>query len=231
MIPVLNLNDQPPFQASKWMQVHVLLGIGELKRLYDDLGDFFLVQITGVIPRGEGVVSQEDFMAVYEGYIQELKDGGVPEKEDYGRLFSFAMTRSLDDLYASFVGEDKQLIRIRRPVIQVQEHTLHYSPFDRKFRSMVLGSDCITWGLQFSLPQLYHDPDKNEAVNVFASKEYANGALFRSLQKWIRQHTIPTPFEVDGEVIKTSVRLGKDCCTWINCHPQLQKKGITVLCL
>lgn len=212
------------------MQVHVLLDICELKRLFEDLGDFYLVQITGLTQRGEGVISQEDFMGVYEGYIHELKEGKVPGKKDYGRLFSFAMTRSLDDLYASFVGEDKQLIRIRRPVIQVQEHTLHYSPFDRKFRSMVLGLDCIAWGLQFSLPQLYHDPDKNEAVNVFASKEYANGAFFRFLQKWIRQHTIPTPFEVDGDVIKTSVRLGKDCCTWINRHPGLIKKGIAVLC-
>jgi hypothetical protein len=228
MIPVLKLNEQPPFQASKWLQAHVLLDVHELKNLFDELGNFFLVRITGVTAPGEGLIPVDEFIKVYSAYVGRLKEGKVPEKDDYCNLFNFAMTRSLDDLFAAFVAEDKQLIRIRRPVIQIQEHTLDYSPFDHKFRSMVLGTDCITWGLQFSIPQLFQKPENNEVVQVLTSGEYPNGALFRSLQKWMRRHTMPTPFEVEGGLIKTSVRLGKDCLDWINRHPQLQNKNIKV---
>ena len=108
-------------------------------------------------------------------------------------------------------------------MIQLQAHRFDYSPLDGKFRTMILGYDSVHWGLQFSYPHLFQN-EKLEVLTVNESEQFPNSALFKKLQRWVRAHTLATPFEVGGHKVNASIRLGKQCFPWINDHPQLKEK-------
>ena len=168
------------------------------------------------------------FLAHYKSYIEELKSGRSPDPMNYRPLFSPAMTTTTEALFTIPIGVNQQIVRICKPIIQLQAHQINYSSVDGKFHPMVFGPDSISWGVQFSYPQLYQDPVTKEVTSVKDGDAFPNTPLFHTLQKWMRQHTVPTPFLVDGKAINVPMRLGKECFSWIDSHPQLIKKGISV---
>src|SRR5262249_6774145 len=95
-----------------------------------------------------------------------------------------------------------------------------------KFHSKVFGESCINWGIQFSYPQLFSDPNTKEVLRVTEGTLFPNTALFKTLQRWIRSHTIPTPMQTPTGPLNLSVRIGKECLAWINAHPQLRSKNL-----
>lgn len=214
-------------QASKWLKIPVLLDVNEMASLLTSLGDFWIFAIGGIVPIGSGCLSQEEFLIMYQKYIQTLKAGEKPENPEFKRFFSTVFTRSLEALYTVPLPHHQQLIKIDKPVVQLQMHQFDYSPIDEKFRSMVLGFDSISWGIQFSYPQLYQDEEMH-IKQVRDEDEFPNTLLFRSLQQWIRRHTIATPFLVNDKLMNVPIRLGKKCLEWINQHPQLQEKGLQI---
>ncbi len=222
-------NLEQPMEASKWLKVQLLAETAELKALFDAIGPFEIFLAGAIVPSGQGLVPQDEFLKIYANYIDALKKGQLPDESAYKSYFSGVLTRTRDPLYALPVGEGKQLIRIARPVIQMQAHAMDYSVHDDKFRPMVFGLDSITWGLQFSYPQLYMDGRTKEAFAVVESDEFPNTHLFHQLQRWMRQNTIPTPFLVGDKRVNSPIRLGKQCLPWINRHPQLAPKQLKVL--
>lgn len=222
------INAEPPMQVSKWLQVQVLLDAEEMGDLLDELGDFG-IYLAGTLTRvGEGMISKADFLQAYSVYSEALKKGQIPEESFYRPLFSSVFSASPELLYVVPIAEEKQLIRLVRPVIQLQSHSIGYSVHDGKFRPMVFGLDTILWGLQFSYPQLYLEVRTKEVMQVTESDFFPNTRLFHALQKWIRRHTIPTPFLVGESKINVPMRLGKKCLPWINNHPQLVLKNLKV---
>lgn len=233
MIPLRqSTTAEQPLQASKWLQVQALLSLHELADLFTfleaSIGLFFLYSCGAVCNKDKGKLSKEDFLLTYKGYIEDLMEGRIPDLAYYRSLFSPIMTVTTEALFTIPVGEDRQIIRVSKPVIQLQAHHMDYSLVDKKFHSMVFGRDSIAWGIQFSFPQLYQDNQTKQVEIVKKSVAFPNAALFQFLQKWMRQQTIPTPFIADGLITKVPIRLGKDCLTWINLHPQLISKNLKV---
>lgn len=218
-----------PMQASKWLKCQMLVDADEMKSLLDTLGKFKIYMPGCVLERGKGLITQEEFLNCYGHYIEELKCGRIPEDADFTSYFSTVFSVTPDSLYAIHIGEDKQIIRAARPVIQLQSHRLDYSPTEHKFRPMILGKDSILWGIQFTYPQLFQDSKTNQVEQVVVGEAFPNTVLFQTLQRWVRSNTVPTPFIVANEKINVPMRLGKQCFSWINAHPQLAKKGLSVL--
>jgi hypothetical protein len=217
-----------PYQASKWLSVALLVDADEMKALFESLGPFHIFTVGSVVKRCEGEISKETFLSCYAHYIGQLKTGLLPDDYAYRSLFASIMTTTEEHLYALHVGAEGQLIRIAKPVVQMQSHQLGYSEADGKFRSMVFGTENLLWGLQFSYPQLFEDPQTHAAHKVTESAQFPDTALFRALQKWTRQNTEPTPFIVQDKIVNVPARLGKNCFSWINEHPQLERKGLSV---
>lgn len=211
-----------PYHASKWLSVALLIDAAEMKALFDFLGNFLIFTVGSIVKRGEGLITHESFLSCYAHYIEILKSGNIPEDSIYRSVFASVLTVSPDHLYALHVGTDGDLIRINKPVIQLQAHNLDYSTADGKFRSMVFGKDSVLWGVQFSYPQLFEDPSNHSVRKV--DNSFPNTSLFRALQKWTRLNTVPTPFLVNEKIINAPVRLGKRCFSWINNHVHVQKK-------
>lgn len=215
----------PTLQASKWLSCQMLLETEEMRSLFAALGNFYIA-ITGTVnPKGTSYLTHEVFLEVYQSYIENLKRGQEEIDEKQRKAFAAVFTLSKDDLYLLPVGPDKELVRVIKPIVQLQYHQIGYSEEEKKFRPLVFGKDCLSWGLQFSYPQLVQDIETHD---IKRGNEYPNYKLFQTLQKWMRENTIPTPFHVEEKKINAPMRLGKQCLNWINTHPGLCKKNIHV---
>lgn len=217
-----------PMQASKWIPIQMLVDDEEIKDLFNQLGNFDIYSCGCLLQKGEGKITHQAFLESYHSYLSALKEGKIPQESAYAPAFSSILTASSDCIYAQHIHNDRTMLRASKPIIQLQSHEMDYSSADNKFRSMVFGADCILWGIQFSYPQLYENPETHEVEKVFENPKYVNTELFRILQRWTRENTIPAPFMVNGAKINGPMRLGKQCLSWINSHPQLKKKGILI---
>lgn len=221
-------SEQYPMQASKWLKNQVLLDAHEMEAFLSDLGNFYIFTTGCTTPSGESGLSRQDFLENYQTYITRLKRGLLPDDRLYRGIFSSVFTVASDHLFVMPAVNGQQILRVAKPIIQLQYHRMGHSAVDGKFRPMVHGKDSIVWGIQLSYPQLYRDPLTNRIEKVEISEKFPNTQLYRNIQKWLRQHTVPTPFCINEVVVNVPMRLGKGCLSWINRHPQLVARGISV---
>lgn len=225
----MSTSNEPTLQASKWQKCQVLLDPEEMEALFADLGEFELYLCGSVVPRGESLLLPERFLEKYREYIGELKSGTVPDLNRYRSFFSAVMTVTPEAIFAIPVPTNQELIRVAKPIVQLQTLNIHYSTVDGKFHAGVFGKESIAWGVQFSYPQLYQDPQTKQIEQVRNDiKQFPNSALFLRLQKWMRQHTLPTPFIAQGVKVNVPIRIGKRALPWINSHPQLVRENLSV---
>lgn len=229
-LAVSTLQKEGPYQASKWLAVQALLGAEEMDRLLEALPPLSICLGAGVTSQGEGLMPPEDFLSLYRRYVDTLKAGETVDPGLFRQAFSSMWTVDLDTVYAMDVGQGRQLIKPRRPCVQLQMHDLGYSPVDHTFRPMVSGPSSLSWGIQFSYPQIFQDPKTAEIHRVDESDAFPNTQLFRQIQRWLRRNSRPTPM-VQGESVQNlPVRLGLDCFEWIHKHGQLSRQGLSVRC-
>lgn len=211
------------YQGSKYLKYQVLADLNELKNLFDRLEPFYIYPLTGL---GDGEpIDPECFFIQYSSWIEKLKTGQVPADQELRSVLACAFTRELDALWKQEIPGGRYLMKMGKPVIQVQAHFFTYSPIDGVFRPMTMGSSNIFWGLQFSFPQIYQEPKTMELLEV---EESPNRDLFQTIKEWVRDQTRPTPFIVDGKKTNVPIRLGKNCFSWINSHPQIREQKIGV---
>ncbi|MDN3506986.1 MAG: hypothetical protein P0S96_07140 [Simkaniaceae bacterium] len=210
-------------QVSKSRKLPILLDTSEMQALFQNLEPFHIFDVARPVNLDEAEISKEDFLKSYALYIQGIKEGNLIEENL--PLFSSIFTSSPEVLYAMELKNGKVLIKPRLPVVQLQRHHFVYSD---AFHSGVMGTDSITWGIQFSYPQLYLDPKTKSIGKVDRSEKFPNTLLFQRLAKWVRDHTSATPFEIEGKKVNQPMRLGKNSFSWINQHPGLKKKGLHV---
>lgn len=216
-----------PMQVSKWLSSPLLIDENEMQGLLHALGEFEIFAISGVMLKGSGLISQEDFLDCYQKYIEALRESRLPEDARLQRYFSSVFSKTREALYVVPIDESRQLIKVDRPVVQLQMHRFSCGA-DKKFRSMAFGQNSIYWGIQFSYPQLYQSPDL-QVITIRETDEFPNTALFKTLQRWVRENTVATPFLVEGKRVNVPMRLGKKCFSWINHHPQLKEAGLEVI--
>lgn len=224
----LLLTSPKEYQATQWQSVNVLIDCAEMKDLLDHLHSPLIYPVGSLQQKGVDALETQDFLDGYNQYIQALKEGRLPLDTLFRPLFATCWSLSSDHLYKMKVNDTHELIRIKKPVIQLQPHYFDYSFHDEKVHSQVLGQEAILWGIQFSYPGLYQDPDTHVVLKVKERDEFPNTKMFKELQRWVRNATSPTRFYIQDKVINTSIRLGIKCKEWINCHPQLIKKGYRV---
>lgn len=221
-------SSETSMQASKWLACQILIDDAEMQSLFTALPQFEIYLTSCVIKRDQGLISHQEFLQTYSKYIAELKNGQMPDDSTFRHLFSAVFTVTPNALYSVLVDNDQHLIRVSQPTVQLQPHKMGYSKADEKFRSKTFGSDSISWGIQFSYPQLYKDHITQEIMEVGIDPHFPNTQLFRDIQRWVRYNTIPTPIVVDSKKTNLPIRIGKNCLSWINHHPQLIQQGMRI---
>jgi hypothetical protein len=93
---------------------------------------------------------------------------------------------------------------------------------------MTLGQGSVTWGIQFSYPQIFQHPQSHAFAKVGDGEEFPNTSLFSKLAKWLRNFSMPTTFIYEGKSTSVPIRTGKEVFSWIHNHPQLKLQGLSV---
>jgi hypothetical protein len=219
-LPISNLKKEGVYQGSKWLKFQVLCDRVELESLFTLLGSFFIFPLTGIVD-GKAI-PQDAFLHAYGLWIEGLKKGSLPTDAELRKFLACVFTDDLQSLWLQEIPNKGYLVKISAPVVQVQTHYFTYSSEDEVFRPMSMGLDAIFWGLQFSYPQIYQDPQTLEL------KKTPKNKLFETLRLWVRDATRPTPFIVNGKQVNSPIRIGKNCMEWISQHPQLMTRGIRI---
>jgi hypothetical protein len=195
------------------------------------LGEFSIYEVSRVVGRDHGYVEKEKFLHAYSLYIQALCEGLAGDALSNHSIFSTIFTRSSEFLYAMPVGETGFLVKPTLPVIQLQTHAIIYG-IDGQFRSVARGKNTISWGLQFSFPQIYKDPKTKSILNTSHHPASLNRALFLTLSQWVRENSVPTPIlppqPAPLRKIYLPMRIGKRCFAWINRHCDLQRDHLQI---
>lgn len=215
-------------QVSKQLKFQVLLDVSEMRELLQNLAPVHICVVSEPTPLDRALIPAEEFLEVYGSYVAGIKEGKMLDEKLLRRYFSSGWTSELDAVYAMAVSAEKYLVKPLKPLIQLQGHHFFYSDLDKQFHPMVLSQESVSWGIQFSYPQLCQDPKTSDILKVGKGEDFPNTALFAALTKWLREHTLPTPFVIDGKRTNAPIRLGKQCLNWIGKHPQLTQKGIEI---
>lgn len=224
-LPIEISTSDERMQVSKSRKLPLLLDSDEMADLLNFLGDFQIFDVSRKVTAEKAQISNADFLKAYTSYVNGIKTGELIDEAPLRPYFSAIFTVTPDVLYAVPVSGEQYLIKAKRPVVQLQRHHFIYTD---TFHSGVMGTESITWGIQFSYPQLYLDPKTNAIGKVEKNPLFPNTELFQSLAKWVREHTSPTPFVVQGKIINQPIRLGKRCFGWINNHPALKAKNLHI---
>ena len=215
------------YQASKWLKVQVLLDLEEMRALFTALSPFSIFPVGQPLSFSELELSHQQFLEVYSSYISLLKKGESPPPSSFRKTFaSLFTTQDLSLLCAQKIGEDRYLTRQKKPAVQLLLHHFFVSEIDGKFHPMVLSKESVSWGVQFCYPQLFQDPKTSIFYKV--DKSFPNTQFFITLMRWMRHHTMPTPFIYKGVRTNAPIRIGKSCFSWIQNHPDLKNRGITI---
>ncbi|MDF2549614.1 MAG: hypothetical protein K0S07_681 [Chlamydiales bacterium] len=220
------LEESSPLQASKWIQIPFLLGVAEWDAFLELLSEALFYQSKGVLERGQGKIAVGNLKEGYRCYIQALQRGELPDMNAFNASFHAFISLELDALYALKIDAKRCLIKASRPVIHLQPHRMEFSS-DGSLRSQVYGLEPVEWGLKIAYPTLYQRSD-GQVCQVFPEKG-VNTRLFEKMQRWLRFHSSYASFIINGQKKTHSIRLGKEVLPWINNHPQLSKKGVTVI--
>lgn len=209
MIPSAQLNQIPVYQASKWLKLPLLISSQEMGEVLSLLPEW-IVPLSGVILRGQEIISPSEFLQAHEEFSRQI-DSGISRPKSDKRL-TCAFTSNLNTVRKIDVPGGL-LIRVIKPVIQVQPYFLHYSQTADCFFDTTFSQDSFAWGVVFSIPQLFQNPETLEIEKVHVPE-------FKALQVWARSHTMPTPFQVsENRLINFPARISKQRKTPI-CLPQ-----------
>ncbi len=218
----------PQFFASKWLHIQFLIDPEEMQDLFQALGEVFIFSTMGIKPQGENLIPTALFLEQYRRYTDLLKAQESIDDDLFRFYFSAVITREQDALLAIDVGNNREIIRPLKPILQVKLHRFDYSYLDGKIRPSVFGKDTIAWGIEISYPQLYQDPLTRICVKATDPALFPNAELFKQVQHWIRANTVPTPFLAQNVRIRCPIRIGKKCFEWIDSHKELKARKLAV---
>ena len=219
MLRLSSQKEEGQQRLSKWLKHAALLDEEEMTALFEELGPFQIFNVSVPVVAEKMEIARADFLRVYAHYVQALKVGRMPDEKEFKPYFSSIFTTETRILYAMPVANERFLIKAIKPVVQLQAHHFYYSDVDGKFHPMVLSDGSITWGIQFSYPQIYQSPNDSDFSRV--NDSFPNTALFQKIARWMRHHTVPTPFLVGEKQTNVPFRIGKKCFSWIDRHPGL----------
>lgn len=225
MLPfVSTIEKEKPYEAAKWLKIPVLADVAELSVLFDQLGPVQLARLGSPLLRQEVLLSKASFLSYVTQWIDLLKRSESPSSGMLRATLPCAMSQGLDCFWLQEITDGRVLVKIRRPVIQLQVFSFFYSSEEKTFHPMVFGKDSVFWGIQFSFPQIWMEDGEAKKVDG----TFFNGKLFSMMRQWQREATAVPAFLIEGKRIRTPIRLGKSCFSWIHQHPDLEKLGLRI---
>lgn len=207
--PIIDPQNDGQTLFSLYQHTQVMLLKEEMHELFNELGAGALWINAKMGTIEELKSSPKQFLEAYEKYATCCLEK-KPILQDYRFLLSTFFTQDSQGIALQHIRENQYLVKPQKPVLQLRMHQMVYSQEAKKVLSMSLGSTTRYFGLQLSYPQIMQNT-KTGVSQKLAEIDSPNRELFAKFRKWIRRNTQPTSFWANGEEIKTTIRLGKQC--------------------
>jgi hypothetical protein len=170
-------------RASKWLKHQVLLDAEEMRDLFAALAPFEIFVVSEPVTEQTMMVEKEDFLRAYEGYAETLKAENSPDESGLRRYFS-SIFLSPVKLYAMEAGKERLLVKTLARASTAAPPLFRFG--NRwEVSSHGPGKDSITWGVQFSYPQLL-SIRSHRSLQRWSTLPNFPTALYQRLAKWLR---------------------------------------------
>lgn len=207
--------------AAKWIKIPVLFSLNELTELIETVGPSEFFPLGRVVPIGTRITAAQ-FLQEYSNYLLDLCSDSLPQT----RFFSLLWTKNAQTVEKQVLVGEREIIRPAYPSVQIQAHHFQFDTSTMECRSMLYGTGSIPWGLQFSYPHLFEDPQSLQIQTV--DQRFINTSLFHTIRQFIRNRTQPTPLRVNERKVNIPLRIGKECFAWIQNYPWMRQQGIQI---
>ena len=194
----------------------MLLEMDELLDLLTQIEPFELFQTNAIVDSAEPI-EKKVFLNQYEENLKKIKNDqkGI-------HTFNYSLAKDITSFEKKVLPNQKIILKQKKPCILVQNHSFFYSTIDHTFHSNAKSEESIDWGVQFSIPQIAQDPNTKEIIDIKMNP------IFKTIQKWTRTHTKPTPFLIEAKKMNATFRIGHKCMPWIQKHSQLENLEVCV---
>ena len=216
---------KPNYQASRWLKVRLLLSIEAMQELVDHLEPVCFIQAASVMQTLDPLVPKKEFLAAYAEYMHHLEKDDPQSAAFAGRspLFKLTLCASPNLATTYEVKLGSFLTRLLEPGVQLRPCLVDFSSLSKQFSYSALGLHSISWGLEFSYPQLIQKHGEEVANGL--KEPFVNGILFKKIQKWARRHTRLAAFTFEGEKIISELRIGPNI-DWACEMSEVKKRGL-----
>lgn len=227
-IQVSSIEKEGILKASKYLRLQMLLEKEELKALFAEFSDFYLVYHSKISEKNTSKVDKDVYLALYGNYIDKLKkDPSLLTRNELMDL-SLCFSKTLDAFFSIPIDGNKELIKLRSPAILVQPFSFFYEKGQGSIFTTVHSQNRVLWGIECSFPQFYQDPKTLDTIEILKDKTDPNTQMFKSLQRWVRRNTEPVCLLINGQEQIHPFRLGSSCFSWINEYPLLATYDLKV---
>lgn len=196
-----------------------------MEALMKELPDFYLYVTAKVVSEKNERLSKESFLTEYRKAFIPLKAG--LQSLELRSLVSLSISNDESSFTRLILPEGRVLMQPTAPIIQLSPTFLSYSSQTKELRFGLYGTETLFFGMTLAYPQLYQE-NSGEIVDVDESPRFANTALFYQLWRWLRTHTIPTPFLVEGRRVNMPVRIDRSSLGWLNTLAGLKERGLAI---
>ncbi len=226
---IISSHELPRFLASKWLSYHLLLDTQEWKDLFElpELKNLKMYRSSGFFERSEICQSDQQFLLAWKSYEESLLHQDRVDDKGFRSSFSLYFTLSPDCV----VGVQKEelssslLIQPVQPCVTAQIHRFHVTSTPQvKVLSGVFGPHALSWGISLSYPQIVQDGMTKRVTHTLKDPLCHNTLLWRTLQKFVRERTIPLPLLIEGKPLWSELRVGRKAASWICGHKEILMK-------
>ncbi len=211
-------------QASKWLEIPMLLTPDDFLKMLVFLEGTILSPLGNLVNENELCIDPLELSKVYANVCQLAFENKLISRDLIKKL-SLRIICKKENLIACELAQGRFIVHEQVPAIKMQALFLNYSKEENKIRSRVLGANQIFWGVELSFPQIYQDPLTFKMKDSWNITEESK--LFKSLQKWAREHTKPSKFQFDKVSQSTAFRRSKSLD--IETYPALALHKICVI--
>ena len=169
------------FETSQFVSYHLLLVKEELERLFSD-GIFVCL---GKIVK-DPIISKEEFIT-----------RATSERMD---MIGFAF--SLDHFAFMEITGKGVIAKAVLPVIEICSFAFMITSQGKMLEQA--GKNCVHFGVSISYPMLFSISETVEKTR----KQFGEAELFHAMRGWIRKETKAAEFIYQGEIVKSSCRIG-----------------------
>lgn len=207
----------------------MLLDPSTLEQIFSHLSPVYFVNLSVTNSEQELLFSKERVLAFYSDYIEQIKAGKEVDHLAVKKKLSLHMTKEPSSCYKMGLdGRDVYFVKEREPGIRVMLHQFAWDLENKETHSNVHGKGGISWGLEFSYPQIFGSSLGGDVIYLAKEKQRANTLLFTELKRLVRRFSKPVAFLLDGQRVQTTLRIDDGAKAWVGAHQGMKDHGIEV---